>query len=246
MIVNISCPSCGGQATEYDANRWACLHCGNKFIYAPASPPQIHNYVQNTVNVVGQPTYELDVQNAKPAKPILKTRFEHSPEQFQYLPAPDKILDSIRVSNATIYPYSSHAPEILEQYASGEKLQLCFGILIPIFALATIIAAISKSLWMLLFGAGTLFCILHLFVNLRVTIKLAPSLKEIELLKRQREQEVVEGEQRKKEEIIVGYQPICPFCMADVADPSSGLTHCLKCGKQFHYSNKRSYPAIFK
>ncbi len=31
------CPRCGRAATEYDANRWRCLFCDNKFIYEP--PP---------------------------------------------------------------------------------------------------------------------------------------------------------------------------------------------------------------
>jgi len=31
MIVNMACPKCGGQATEYDEKKWSCLRCPRKF-----------------------------------------------------------------------------------------------------------------------------------------------------------------------------------------------------------------------
>jgi tRNA(Ile2) C34 agmatinyltransferase TiaS len=71
-------------------------------------------------------------------------------------------------------------------------------------------------------------------------------LVETKLSMEKSEQTRLNMEAQKKEKITVGYQPVCPFCMADVVNPSSGLTHCLKCGKQFHYSNECSYPVKFK
>src|ERR1017187_2178627 len=67
MKANMTCPKCGGQATEYDENKWTCPRCGNKFIM---------------IDLVDQPTYELDVQNAKPAKPIVKTHSENCPNEL--------------------------------------------------------------------------------------------------------------------------------------------------------------------
>ncbi len=38
-IVDMRCPRCGKQATEYDKNKWRCLTCNNKFLYeAPVQP----------------------------------------------------------------------------------------------------------------------------------------------------------------------------------------------------------------
>ena len=31
-ILSMACPRCGKQSTEYEENKWQCLHCGNKFI----------------------------------------------------------------------------------------------------------------------------------------------------------------------------------------------------------------------
>jgi len=33
--VLMSCPKCGKESTEYDNNRWRCLHCGQKFFFDP-------------------------------------------------------------------------------------------------------------------------------------------------------------------------------------------------------------------
>lgn len=251
MIVNMACPSCGGQSTEYDEHKWTCLKCGNKFIYAPVSPPQTQNYVQNTVNVVGQPTYELDVQNAKPAKPILKTRFEHSPGQFDDFSTPDKFLSAESKTRAALDlniwgsygDFEAQASKAKSQNENSKIIWLFWSIL---FSVITVIGITNKS-WLIICILPTIVSVLNLCIrHWRDAFKLRPLLQELELSKRQVEQEKAVLEQKKKEKIIIGYQPICPFCMADIANPSSGLTHCLKCGKQFHYSNERSYPVRFK
>ena len=41
-IVPMSCPKCGRQATEYDAHKWQCLHCGIKFVYKEEKAPVIN------------------------------------------------------------------------------------------------------------------------------------------------------------------------------------------------------------
>jgi DNA-directed RNA polymerase subunit RPC12/RpoP len=40
MKIDMSCPKCGKEATEYQANHWQCLKCGVKFIYDPSQPDE--------------------------------------------------------------------------------------------------------------------------------------------------------------------------------------------------------------
>lgn len=37
-IVNMNCPRCKKEATEYATNKWKCLHCGGKFLYDANAP----------------------------------------------------------------------------------------------------------------------------------------------------------------------------------------------------------------
>lgn len=41
-VISMACPKCGKQATEYDENKWQCLHCGRKFIYKDEKAPVIN------------------------------------------------------------------------------------------------------------------------------------------------------------------------------------------------------------
>jgi len=43
-IVDMRCPRCGKQATEYDKNKWRCLSCNAKFIY---EEPAQHSIVEH-------------------------------------------------------------------------------------------------------------------------------------------------------------------------------------------------------
>jgi len=36
--IDMSCPKCGKETTEYQQNHWQCLKCGVKFIYDPSQP----------------------------------------------------------------------------------------------------------------------------------------------------------------------------------------------------------------
>ena len=56
--INCACPRCGKQTTEYDEDKWTCLHCGNKFVIKPEEPSTI---VNSTLNVNGEALYDLDV-----------------------------------------------------------------------------------------------------------------------------------------------------------------------------------------
>src|SRR5665213_2181975 len=80
MIVNMACPKCGGQATEYDEKKWSCLRCGNKFVFAPVQPS--HTFVQSNVHIQGQAAFELDAANAKLPVPKTVKMIEHDPNYF--------------------------------------------------------------------------------------------------------------------------------------------------------------------
>ena len=250
MIVDMSCPKCGGQATEYDEHKWTCLRCGNKFIYAPTSPSQTQNFVQNTVNVVGQPTYELDVQNAKPAKPIVKTRGEVEPDFFTK-------------NNLN----SANLPQLLEQRVSFSEDVEYFRVIIPkeqhkmaLLGLSiicsgsiTIVGLAIKSRPMIIYFITAFVCLLCLHYYLQVRrrkINAANGINSYELTLKELGEQIAEIEEEKRAIITVGYQPVCPYCLADGGEPTCeippGLTHCLKCGKQFHYSSQFSYPIKFK
>ncbi len=41
-VILMACPKCGKQATEYDDNKWQCLHCGVKFVYKAEQPPVVN------------------------------------------------------------------------------------------------------------------------------------------------------------------------------------------------------------
>ena len=51
-IVDMRCPRCGKQATEYEKNKWRCLICNNKFIYeTPVQPNSctVEQHVNQTI-----------------------------------------------------------------------------------------------------------------------------------------------------------------------------------------------------
>lgn len=229
MIVILSCPHCGKPATEYDQNKWSCLHCGRKFIYAPEVAPVTNNSVQTTVNVVGPSTYELDITGAKSAKPIYKTRGEVSPEMFTHilaLPDTSSKLDEERSSNLTI-----------RNIAIGTCM---------ICVVATVVL-VTNERWVLV-----CFAVLLALPGLQTAVDfgahLADSDRKIENRNRARrayEEEEAELAKRRNETVLAGHQPICPHCVHDV-EVGDGLSHCLHCGKQFHYANNRSFPVRFR
>ena len=65
-VHNMACPNCGKQATEYDEDKWQCLHCGNKFVYK-IEPTPVFN---TSINVVGSPLYDVEV-GATNNKPVM-------------------------------------------------------------------------------------------------------------------------------------------------------------------------------
>ena len=78
-VYDMKCPRCGKQSTEYDENKWQCLHCSNKFVYKEESPTY---QSQTTVNIQGTQLVDLepyDSANERPyEEPYLK---RHSLEE---------------------------------------------------------------------------------------------------------------------------------------------------------------------
>jgi len=55
-IVDMRCPRCGRQATEYEENKWRCLNCNTKFIYE--GPVQPNNYnLEEHVHIIDEDTH---------------------------------------------------------------------------------------------------------------------------------------------------------------------------------------------
>ena len=65
--------------------------------------------------------------------------------------------------------------------------------------------------------------LINVFVRCRDTTKIELKIREEEQTYRQEEQTKAHIEAQKKEKITVGYKPICPFCMAEVANTFEGL-----------------------
>jgi DNA-directed RNA polymerase subunit RPC12/RpoP len=80
MIVNMACPKCGRRASEYAEGKWACLDCGNKFLYSPPAPNQ--TFIQSNITIHGQAGYELDIRAAKAPVPHFKKNEDHNPGHY--------------------------------------------------------------------------------------------------------------------------------------------------------------------
>src|ERR1035437_8883434 len=138
MIFNLSCPHCRKQATEYEENKWSCLHCDRKFIYAPATAPVTNHTVQNatTVNFVGATAYDLDVSRAKDAIPIYKERGEVTPNEF---------VNSVVIPEMPKTPGGQTFEEARKETRSS--LVVC-GMLLPVYCYVTVaLEQIGLSFW---------------------------------------------------------------------------------------------------
>jgi DNA-directed RNA polymerase subunit RPC12/RpoP len=237
VVINMACPKCGGQATEYDENKWSCLRCGNKFLYAPAQPS--HTYVQSNVHVQGEATFELDTKNAKPSIPRMAKMAEHDPNRF------GKCIAETR-----------HDAEKISRRLFGHKVQRIIALVVTIFTVLILAALLGSSnknngpdsddatlLWF--WGLLTmlpLFALLSLHNKVRYDKSLLQKLQ----------QRVSTLEQQNVTDTRIGDNVTCPYCEAlssyiplNSPPPAEGLKHCLKCGKQFFTSGLTSYPVLF-
>jgi len=246
MIVNMACPKCGGQSTEYDDKKWSCLRCGNKFVYEPTQAS--HTLVQSNVHIQGQATFELDVENAKSPLPIMVKMIEHDPSFFG-----KQIEDKkVEISNRQ----ASNFPIYIQQFFFGG---ICAFLLVGIVRYSFILALVfthhkDMERWELgdvytsITWRSILFVIsiVMFFIN-RKTIKA----RNIQIQNCQ--QTIALLEYNNREDIKIGDYIICPHCETpfeyaalNSIPPVESLKHCLNCGRQFFTSGLNSYPVRFK
>jgi hypothetical protein len=243
MIVNMACPKCGGQATEYDEKKWSCLRCGNKFVFAPIQPS--HTFVQSNVHIQGQATFELDAANSKPPVPKTVKMIEHDPNYFGKQIADNVVKITVHQRQAS-------------QKKTIKNLGLIFCVLLWSFSglvflviLAAAFAHDSESVGsciagLVILGLLSLFPF-FVFHNFRKEMNV------YNLMVRNLQQTNSSLEQQNLMDTKVGDNMLCPHCETTFGyvpvnspPPIEGLKHCLKCGRQFFTSGLNSFQVLFK
>ena len=69
-VYDMKCPRCGKQSTEYDENKWQCLHCGNKFVYKEESTTY---QSQTNVNIQGSSLFDVEPYDSGNERPITES-----------------------------------------------------------------------------------------------------------------------------------------------------------------------------
>lgn len=242
MIVNMACPKCGGQSTEYDENKWSCLRCGNKFIFAPEQPSQ--TFVQSNVNIQGQATFELDAANIKPPVPKMVKMAEHDPDYF-----------SERMAN------NAYRITELQYQVPRKKIKkyIAFFFFLVMLGWCGIVA--YAGVFTEPHDANTVFAVIMVFILFGM-LSLIPfyvyrlfreQARECNSQIKNLQQTNLSMEQQNVMDTKIGDYIICPYC-ATPSDyfalksppPVEGLKHCLKCGRQFFTSGLNSYQVLFK
>lgn len=212
MIVDMACPGCGGRSTEYDERKWLCLKCGNKFIYAPAEAPA--TTIHNVVTIAGEAPFELDVSRAVAARKLFRRRAD-DPQTHSQLTVMDTDIRHLEQDStvATVW---------VAVYGFGA---LYFGVL---------------TLNFLFKGEGGFFVtLIPAALLIRGLLNRYPKLiaQKNQLRESRRLRiEYPEGEN------FIGYQPLCPYCHAEIAATETTIGRCVKCGKPSYYIANNSYP----
>jgi|SRR5665213_263168 len=242
MIVNMACPKCGGQATEYDENKWSCLRCGNKFIFAPVQPSQ--TIVQSNVNIQGQATFELDAANTKPPVPRMVKMIEHDPDYF-----------GKHIANNALKTAA------LQSQLSGGKIKKSIALLIFLVMLFWCGSVVCVGVFAEPHDsddvvAGIVLLVFSGLVSLipfYVYRRFREQVREYNSTIRNLQQANLSMEQQNLMDTKIGDYVICPYCAVPSdyfalksPPPVEGLKHCLKCGRQFFTSGLNSYPVLFK
>ncbi len=243
LVVNMACPKCGGQATEYDEHKWSCLRCGNKFIYAPVQPS--HTYVQSNFHIQGQATFELDTKNAKPSIPKMAKMAEHDPNRFGKSIAENRRdIDKIRRRLV-----SHKIQRIIALIVSMLMVVILF-----VAVLGTVLDSSGKNDVSDSGGetVGLVLWVLLTMLPLWAFFILNNKTKQDKSLIQKLQQAISTLEQQNVMDAKIGDSVICPYCEAlskyiplNSPPPAEGLKHCLKCGKQFFTSGLISYPVLF-
>jgi len=107
-VYDMKCPRCGKESTEYDENKWKCLHCGNKFVYKEESPTY---HSQTNVSIQGSSLFDVE-----PYDPGNERAYKKSYQQAH----------SLRDDSG------------LKELKSGKKLALGLGLIFLMLLLSTV------------------------------------------------------------------------------------------------------------
>ena len=238
MIVNIACPKCGGQATEYGEKRWSCSFCGNKFVLA-ADPS--HTFVQSNVHIQGQAAFELDVANAKRPFPKMVKMNEHNPDFFGKLIAENRL-------KITAHERQVSRKKIIKNVALFVCGVMWFigclgllGALLPPHDADHAAVIVGLILW----------AMVSLF-PFAVFLKFRNEMREYGVMILKFQQAIASFEQQNSMDTKIGDFIVCPHCDSPAdyfplnsPPPPEGLKHCLKCGRQYFTNGLNSYRALF-
>jgi DNA-directed RNA polymerase subunit RPC12/RpoP len=242
MFVNTACPKCGGQATEYEVEKWSCPFCGNKFILS-AEPS--HTFVQSNIHIQGQATFALDVSKATQPFPKFVKMGEHDPDCFG-----KRIADN--AFRITIYQRQASRNKLLKNLALVFCLLMwLFGglILLPILQgpkgpdeRLNFTLAIQGLVLLAILSPILVFAFIHAHKEVCECNLMIKKLQETNFSFHQQNQ------MAKK----IGDYIVCPHCgatsdyfLVNSPPPIEGLKHCLKCGREFFTKGLLSYPVLF-
>ncbi len=216
MLVDMRCPKCGGNSTQYDERKWRCLHCSNYFLYEPIEAPK--TTVQHFVNISGDAQYDLDVSGATNARPLYDTVEDGWPNAIAEL----------KYVNVVIAVYRGPL---------SENRNKMWGYVIgTIVSGGAAVVAMSNASLLALLVSGFLTCLF----GSRWT-EYVEKVQIAEKMVGEHEQKKAELLSTKNAKLI-GYRPLCPYCRAEAEASNKTLTHCLKCGKRFYYAEPTSFP----
>lgn len=239
MIVSMSCPTCGEKASEYDTNKWCCLVCGKKFLYAPPSPPPA-TVINTHVSIQGSGLFDLEAGDACPPVPIFEKKWRHTPEYF----AP------ISSNNLTIAELKRSLPKLWTRilfYGVISAVLLMVALLFLIGAVISIFNRTGSFLGCLVVAVifGVLFAVFFLMCLGSNGARRDAQARTIALANRNRTLEAEEDD-----DVVAGHTISCPHCRSPFASITEGcqlpvgLHHCLECGKQFFTAQAYSYRLI--
>jgi len=218
-VHDMRCPKCGKQSTEYDEDKWQCLHCGNKFIYREES-----DTYNTSVNVQGSTLFDIDTADPSLEIPIKEPYLDwHSLDDDAELQAAENyslVPNSFKGSNGRIHTFG------------------CLGLLL---IYGTVSLIISSALWppgqKNGAGADGGFQMIFLLVALGGYI-INHTLKAGHKTRAKARKRYLSSLEE-----TVGWITICPLCTEAHSkhydsehtsrEPETGPTHCTSCGKQF-------------
>lgn len=230
MVINMACPKCGGKASEYDTNKWACLQCQQKFLYAPPPPPPATN-INTSVNIQGSGLFDLDTSKTCSPLPVFKRRSE----------VDQSYIVELRSINAVI---ANNEQSLTKTCTHGKVCRwVCVnsGILM---VLSLIIGYISENIICgMIFWFSLLACSVSGVVWFGYNLSKRSRVAEIAKLHNQKNKH-----EERDQAVLVGHRGCCPLCGANLfqiegkSNRPSGLQHCLQCGKQAFTVQGYTYP----